>query len=182
MGKKKKWKGGVGGRECERESLPLFPRWVFRSALVRLGGGWQRRGRLLPRLAGLRAAQRAGPSAPRLRTAPHLPLRARRGAGPAPREVPRSVRGCAALLAAQLHCLLTESAVRRNYPHFFSPFSLSLLCRNDSLGTWSTQGCKTVLTDASHTKCLCDRLSTFAILAQQPREIVSNEGGKKSPF
>uniref|UniRef100_A0A8C3CCE4 Adhesion G protein-coupled receptor B3 n=1 Tax=Cairina moschata TaxID=8855 RepID=A0A8C3CCE4_CAIMO len=43
---------------------------------------------------------------------------------------------------------------------------------NDSLGTWSTQGCKTVLTDASHTKCLCDRLSTFAILAQQPREIV----------
>uniref|UniRef100_A0A452IQR7 Uncharacterized protein n=1 Tax=Gopherus agassizii TaxID=38772 RepID=A0A452IQR7_9SAUR len=37
---------------------------------------------------------------------------------------------------------------------------------NDSLGTWSTQGCKTVLTDASHTKCLCDRLSTFAILAQ----------------
>uniref|UniRef100_A0A8C2R380 Adhesion G protein-coupled receptor B3 n=1 Tax=Capra hircus TaxID=9925 RepID=A0A8C2R380_CAPHI len=47
---------------------------------------------------------------------------------------------------------------------------------NDSLGTWSTQGCKTVLTDASHTKCLCDRLSTFAILAQQPREIVSNKG------
>uniref|UniRef100_A0A803SN40 Adhesion G protein-coupled receptor B3 n=1 Tax=Anolis carolinensis TaxID=28377 RepID=A0A803SN40_ANOCA len=44
---------------------------------------------------------------------------------------------------------------------------------NDSLGTWSSQGCKTVLTDASHTKCLCDRLSTFAILAQQPREIVT---------
>ncbi|RXM32344.1 Adhesion G protein-coupled receptor B3 [Acipenser ruthenus] len=43
---------------------------------------------------------------------------------------------------------------------------------NDSWGFWSTKGCKTVLTDASHTKCLCDRLSTFAILAQQPREIV----------
>uniref|UniRef100_A0A8K9WW88 Adhesion G protein-coupled receptor B3 n=1 Tax=Oncorhynchus mykiss TaxID=8022 RepID=A0A8K9WW88_ONCMY len=43
--------------------------------------------------------------------------------------------------------------------------------RNDSWGTWSTKGCKTVLTDASHTKCLCDRVSTFAILAQQPREI-----------
>uniref|UniRef100_A0A8K9Y664 Adhesion G protein-coupled receptor B3 n=1 Tax=Oncorhynchus mykiss TaxID=8022 RepID=A0A8K9Y664_ONCMY len=42
---------------------------------------------------------------------------------------------------------------------------------NDSWGTWSTKGCKTVLTDASHTKCLCDRVSTFAILAQQPREI-----------
>ncbi|XP_042169438.1 adhesion G protein-coupled receptor B3-like, partial [Oncorhynchus tshawytscha] len=42
---------------------------------------------------------------------------------------------------------------------------------NDSWGTWSSKGCKTVLTDASHTKCLCDRVSTFAILAQQPREI-----------
>ena len=41
---------------------------------------------------------------------------------------------------------------------------------NESLGTWSTQGCKTVLTNASHMKCLRDRLSTFAILAQQPRE------------
>uniref|UniRef100_A0A3P9ML47 Adhesion G protein-coupled receptor B3 n=1 Tax=Oryzias latipes TaxID=8090 RepID=A0A3P9ML47_ORYLA len=42
---------------------------------------------------------------------------------------------------------------------------------NDSWGAWSTKGCKTVLTDASHTKCSCDRVSTFAILAQQPREI-----------
>ncbi|XP_075718111.1 adhesion G protein-coupled receptor B3 isoform X2 [Rhinoderma darwinii] len=48
---------------------------------------------------------------------------------------------------------------------------------NDSLGSWSTQGCKTVLTDASHTKCLCDRLSTFAILAQQPREIIMEYSG-----
>nr|XP_047933428.1 adhesion G protein-coupled receptor B3 isoform X5 [Anser cygnoides] len=51
---------------------------------------------------------------------------------------------------------------------------------NDSLGTWSTQGCKTVLTDASHTKCLCDRLSTFAILAQQPREIIMESSGTPS--
>ncbi|XP_072414232.1 adhesion G protein-coupled receptor B3 isoform X7 [Chiloscyllium punctatum] len=42
---------------------------------------------------------------------------------------------------------------------------------NESTGAWSTLGCKTVLTDASHTKCLCDRLSTFAILAHQPTEI-----------
>uniref|UniRef100_A0A803SS41 Adhesion G protein-coupled receptor B3 n=1 Tax=Anolis carolinensis TaxID=28377 RepID=A0A803SS41_ANOCA len=52
--------------------------------------------------------------------------------------------------------------------------------RNDSLGTWSSQGCKTVLTDASHTKCLCDRLSTFAILAQQPREIIMESAGTPS--
>ncbi|XP_043919805.1 adhesion G protein-coupled receptor B3 [Protopterus annectens] len=51
---------------------------------------------------------------------------------------------------------------------------------NDSWGTWSTQGCKTVLTDASHTKCLCDRLSTFAILAQQPREISMGQSGMPS--
>ncbi|XP_069455602.1 adhesion G protein-coupled receptor B3 [Ovis canadensis] len=51
---------------------------------------------------------------------------------------------------------------------------------NDSLGTWSTQGCRTVLTDASHTKCLCDRLSTFAILAQQPREIIMESSSTPS--
>lgn len=74
---------------------------------------------------------------------------------------------------SQLNCIFffTELAVRHIYPDL-----PPTLCRNDSLGTWSTQGCKTVLTDASHTKCLCDRLSTFAILAQQPREIVSNKG------
>ncbi|XP_077382536.1 adhesion G protein-coupled receptor B1 isoform X3 [Festucalex cinctus] len=34
------------------------------------------------------------------------------------------------------------------------------------LGSWSARGCKTVLVDALRTKCLCDRLSTFAILAR----------------
>uniref|UniRef100_A0A4W3IKP0 Adhesion G protein-coupled receptor B3 n=1 Tax=Callorhinchus milii TaxID=7868 RepID=A0A4W3IKP0_CALMI len=38
---------------------------------------------------------------------------------------------------------------------------------NDSVGAWTTLGCKTVLTDASHTRCLCDRLSTFAILSME---------------
>ncbi|XP_039639670.1 adhesion G protein-coupled receptor B3 [Perca fluviatilis] len=51
---------------------------------------------------------------------------------------------------------------------------------NDSWGAWSTKGCKTVLTDASHTKCLCDRVSTFAILAQQPREITMENSGVPS--
>ncbi|XP_068580227.1 adhesion G protein-coupled receptor B3 isoform X14 [Cebidichthys violaceus] len=51
---------------------------------------------------------------------------------------------------------------------------------NDSWGAWSAKGCKTVLTDASHTKCLCDRVSTFAILAQQPREITMAYSGVPS--
>ncbi|XP_063731473.1 adhesion G protein-coupled receptor B3 isoform X2 [Eleginops maclovinus] len=51
---------------------------------------------------------------------------------------------------------------------------------NDSWGAWSSKGCKTVLTDASHTKCLCDRVSTFAILAQQPREITMDYSGVPS--
>ncbi|XP_069000962.1 adhesion G protein-coupled receptor B3 isoform X10 [Embiotoca jacksoni] len=51
---------------------------------------------------------------------------------------------------------------------------------NDSWGAWSKKGCKTVLTDASHTKCLCDRVSTFAILAHQPREITMENSGVPS--
>ncbi|XP_067278204.1 adhesion G protein-coupled receptor B3 isoform X4 [Pseudorasbora parva] len=51
---------------------------------------------------------------------------------------------------------------------------------NDSWGSWSSKGCRTVLTDASHTKCLCDRVSTFAILAQQPREIAMEYSGVPS--
>ncbi|XP_057703928.1 adhesion G protein-coupled receptor B3 isoform X10 [Corythoichthys intestinalis] len=51
---------------------------------------------------------------------------------------------------------------------------------NDSWGSWSTKACRTVLTDASHTKCLCDRVSTFAILAQQPREMTMEYSGVPS--
>ncbi|XP_056616853.1 adhesion G protein-coupled receptor B3 isoform X3 [Triplophysa dalaica] len=51
---------------------------------------------------------------------------------------------------------------------------------NDSWGSWSSKGCRTVLTDASHTKCLCDRVSTFAILAQLPREIAMEYSGVPS--
>ncbi|KAM9847424.1 adhesion G protein-coupled receptor B3 [Aulostomus maculatus] len=51
---------------------------------------------------------------------------------------------------------------------------------NDSWGAWSGRGCRTVLTDASHTRCLCDRVSTFAILAQQPREITMEYSGVPS--
>uniref|UniRef100_A0A8D3A117 Adhesion G protein-coupled receptor B3 n=1 Tax=Scophthalmus maximus TaxID=52904 RepID=A0A8D3A117_SCOMX len=52
--------------------------------------------------------------------------------------------------------------------------------KNDSWGAWSSKGCRTVLTDASHTKCLCDRVSTIAILARQPREITMEYSGVPS--
>ncbi|OBS80184.1 hypothetical protein A6R68_21616 [Neotoma lepida] len=38
--------------------------------------------------------------------------------------------------------------------------------RRAQLGPWSWRGCRTVPLDALRTRCLCDRLSTFAILAQ----------------
>ncbi|XP_072572598.1 adhesion G protein-coupled receptor B1 isoform X2 [Paramormyrops kingsleyae] len=34
------------------------------------------------------------------------------------------------------------------------------------LGSWSARGCRTVPVDSFRTKCICDRLSTFAILAR----------------
>ncbi|XP_043394939.1 adhesion G protein-coupled receptor B1 isoform X8 [Chelonia mydas] len=37
---------------------------------------------------------------------------------------------------------------------------------SSQLGAWSWRGCRTVPVDSFRTKCLCERLSTFAILAQ----------------
>ncbi|XP_034082415.1 adhesion G protein-coupled receptor B1 isoform X9 [Gymnodraco acuticeps] len=39
------------------------------------------------------------------------------------------------------------------------------------LGSWSARGCKAVLVDSFRTKCVCDRLSTFAILARLNTEM-----------
>uniref|UniRef100_A0A8C2X0W2 Adhesion G protein-coupled receptor B1 n=1 Tax=Cyclopterus lumpus TaxID=8103 RepID=A0A8C2X0W2_CYCLU len=49
-----------------------------------------------------------------------------------------------------------------------TPASLSAPVVVDSslLGSWSARGCKAVLVDSFRTKCVCDRLSTFAILAR----------------
>ncbi|XP_072007183.1 adhesion G protein-coupled receptor B1 isoform X2 [Engystomops pustulosus] len=37
---------------------------------------------------------------------------------------------------------------------------------SSNLGAWSLKGCRTVPVDSFHTKCSCDRLSSFAILSQ----------------
>ncbi|XP_041438099.1 adhesion G protein-coupled receptor B2 isoform X3 [Xenopus laevis] len=49
-----------------------------------------------------------------------------------------------------------------------------------STGSWDTEGCQTLPTQPSHTKCLCDQLSTFAILAQLPKEMVMDVPGSPS--
>lgn len=180
MEKKKKWKGGWGGESVREKASPSSPDeffavlWWGSEVAGSAGGGCCRGWR--------GSAQRNAPGrqhhgSGQLRTSRSAP-----GVGPVLPHAKCLALSGAARHSSRLSCIVSS----RNRPSgviipiFFSPFSLSLLCRNDSLGTWSTQGCKTVLTDASHTKCLCDRLSTFAILAQQPREIVSNEGGKKA--
>lgn len=48
-----------------------------------------------------------------------------------------------------------------------------LPCSSSLLGSWSARGCKAVLVDSFRTKCVCDRLSTFAILARLNPEMVS---------
>uniref|UniRef100_A0A672G4Z2 Adhesion G protein-coupled receptor B1a n=1 Tax=Salarias fasciatus TaxID=181472 RepID=A0A672G4Z2_SALFA len=41
------------------------------------------------------------------------------------------------------------------------------------LGSWAARGCRAVLVDSFRTKCVCDRLSTFAILARLNPDMVS---------
>uniref|UniRef100_A0A3P8XEY6 Adhesion G protein-coupled receptor B2 n=1 Tax=Esox lucius TaxID=8010 RepID=A0A3P8XEY6_ESOLU len=43
---------------------------------------------------------------------------------------------------------------------------------NPEAGTdnWDTEGCQTLPSAAVHTKCLCSRISTYAVLAQQPKD------------
>ncbi|CAH2222305.1 adhesion G -coupled receptor B2 [Pelobates cultripes] len=49
-----------------------------------------------------------------------------------------------------------------------------------STGNWDTESCQTLPTHPSHTKCLCDQLSTFAVLAQLPKEMVMDVSGSPS--
>ncbi|XP_040280486.1 adhesion G protein-coupled receptor B2 isoform X6 [Bufo bufo] len=49
-----------------------------------------------------------------------------------------------------------------------------------SSGSWDTESCQTLPTHPSHTKCLCNQLSTFAVLAQLPKELVMDASGSPS--
>ncbi|XP_030045872.1 adhesion G protein-coupled receptor B1 [Microcaecilia unicolor] len=47
---------------------------------------------------------------------------------------------------------------------------------SSQLGAWSFRGCRTVPVDSFRTKCSCDRLSTFAILAQLSSDMNLEKG------
>ncbi|MBN3305364.1 AGRB2 protein, partial [Amia calva] len=45
---------------------------------------------------------------------------------------------------------------------------------------WDTQGCQTLQSQSVHTKCLCKKISTFAVLAQQPKDLAMGPSGVPS--
>lgn len=57
-------------------------------------------------------------------------------------------------------------------PHCLCPMCFSPTFREAGAENWGTEGCQT-LTSTVHTKCLCSRISTYAVLAQQAKDPVS---------
>ncbi|XP_069865041.1 adhesion G protein-coupled receptor B2 isoform X9 [Dipodomys merriami] len=49
-----------------------------------------------------------------------------------------------------------------------------------SLGDWDTESCQTLETQAAHTRCQCQHLSTFAVLAQPPKDLTLELAGAPS--
>ncbi|OWK12813.1 hypothetical protein Celaphus_00014895 [Cervus elaphus hippelaphus] len=49
-----------------------------------------------------------------------------------------------------------------------------------SSGDWDTESCQTLETQAAHTRCQCQRLSTFAVLAQPPKDLTLELAGSPS--
>uniref|UniRef100_A0A3B5QAV3 Adhesion G protein-coupled receptor B2 n=1 Tax=Xiphophorus maculatus TaxID=8083 RepID=A0A3B5QAV3_XIPMA len=61
------------------------------------------------------------------------------------------------------------------YPTTPSAPNPSLFSTSREAGTenWGTEGCQTLASNTVHTKCLCSRISTYAVLAQQAKDPVS---------
>nr|XP_034358169.1 adhesion G protein-coupled receptor B2 isoform X8 [Arvicanthis niloticus] len=49
-----------------------------------------------------------------------------------------------------------------------------------SSGDWNTESCQTLETQAAHTRCQCQHLSTFAVLAQPPKDLTLELAGAPS--
>uniref|UniRef100_A0A8C8RK08 Adhesion G protein-coupled receptor B2 n=1 Tax=Pelusios castaneus TaxID=367368 RepID=A0A8C8RK08_9SAUR len=47
-------------------------------------------------------------------------------------------------------------------------------------GNWDTESCQTLETLPAHTKCLCSHLSTYAVLAQLPKDLAMDPSGSPS--
>ncbi|XP_060547396.1 adhesion G protein-coupled receptor B2 isoform X8 [Pantherophis guttatus] len=47
-------------------------------------------------------------------------------------------------------------------------------------GNWDTESCQTVETLSAHTKCQCRQLSTFAVVAQLPKDLAMDSGSSPS--
>lgn len=77
------------------------------------------------------------------------------------------------------HILLSDIRIGQMPPLLSSPnASLSLplppsLCSSSLLGSWSARSCRAVPVHPFRTKCVCDSLSTFAILARVNLDSVS---------
>uniref|UniRef100_A0A3Q1H7N3 Adhesion G protein-coupled receptor B2 n=1 Tax=Anabas testudineus TaxID=64144 RepID=A0A3Q1H7N3_ANATE len=52
-------------------------------------------------------------------------------------------------------------------PSLPTPPSLLSTSREAGVENWGTEGCQTLASTTVHTKCLCSRISTYAVLAQQ---------------
>ncbi|XP_062836019.1 adhesion G protein-coupled receptor B1 isoform X4 [Anolis carolinensis] len=72
-------------------------------------------------------------------------------------------------------CILWDEADVPSSSTTITSSSSSSSFSSSQLGAWSWRGCRTVPVDPFRTKCLCDRISTFAILAQLSAEMNSEK-------
>uniref|UniRef100_A0A6I8P7K2 Adhesion G protein-coupled receptor B2 n=1 Tax=Ornithorhynchus anatinus TaxID=9258 RepID=A0A6I8P7K2_ORNAN len=61
-----------------------------------------------------------------------------------------------------------------------SPYPQPLPHRDASSGHWDTESCQTLESHAAHTRCQCQQLSTFAVLAQMPKDLTLDPSGTPS--
>lgn len=85
-------------------------------------------------------------------------------------------------IAAPVHScfiLFALSSVFVQKEHYYNPnCSFWNYSEHSMMGYWSTQGCKLLETNKSHTTCSCSHLTNFAILMAHRGNVVS---GAASP-
>lgn len=70
-------------------------------------------------------------------------------------------------------CLTVTFYVPCDTPSLPNPFFST--SREAGTENWGTEGCQTLASTTVHTKCLCSRISTYAVLAQQAKDPVSHQ-------